>query len=73
MTPCYFALEVFVLTDLDIWHDLLDPSSSDRKYLDGTHQTYLVKSAMKKPLFKEFYNHCIGFKLDVDAMSRYLD
>ena len=58
-----------------LWNyvNLLDPSSGDRKYLDGTHQTYLVKSAMKKPLFKEFYNQCIGFKLYVDAMSRYLD
>lgn len=58
-----------------LWNyvNLLDPSSSDRKYLDGTHQTYLVKSAMKKPLFKEFYNQCIGFKLYVDAMSRYFD
>ena len=68
-----FYEEVLVLTDLDIWHGLLDPSSDDRKYLDGTHQTYLVKGAMKKPLFKEFYNHCIGFKLYVNAMSRYLD
>lgn len=58
-----------------LWNyvNLLDPSSSDRKYLDGTHQTYLVRSSMKKPLFKEFYNQCIGFKLYVDAMSRYLD
>lgn len=58
-----------------LWNyvNLLDPSSSDRKYLEGTHQTYLVKGAMKKPLFKEFYNRCIGFKLYVDAMSRYLN
>ena len=58
-----------------LWNyvNLLDPSSSDRKYLDGTHQTYLVRSSMKKPLFKEFYNQCMGFKLYVDAMSRYLD
>lgn len=72
MTPCYFALEVLALTDLDIWHGLLDPSSSDRKYLDGTHQTYLVKSAMKKPLFKEFYNHCNGFRLYVDSIKKYI-
>ena len=72
MTPCYFALEVLALTDLDIWHVLLDPSSSDRKYLDGTHQTYLVKSAMKKPLFKEFYNHCNGFRLYVDSIKKYI-
>lgn len=58
-----------------LWNyvNLLDPSSNDRKYLDGTHQTYLVKGAMKKSLFKEFYNQCIGFKLYVDAMTRYLD
>lgn len=73
MTPCYFALEVFVLTDLNIWYDFLDPSSSDRKYLDGTHQTYLVKSEMKKPTFKDLYDHCIGFKLYVDAMTAYLN
>lgn len=72
MTPCYFALEVFVLTDLNIWYDFLDPSSSDRKYLDGTHQTYLVKSAMKKPLFKELYDHCNGFRLYVDSMKKYI-
>lgn len=58
-----------------LWNyvNLLDPSSSDRKYLDGTHQTYLVRSSMKKPLFKEFYNQCMGFKLYVDAMTAYLD
>lgn len=72
MTPSYFTLEVLSLTDLDIWHDLLDPSSSDRKYLEGTHQTYLVKSAMKKPLFKELYNHCNGFRLYVDSMKKYI-
>ena len=68
MTPCYFTSEVLVLTDLDIWHDLLNPSNDDRKYLDGTHQTYLVKNAMKESLF-----NCNGFRLYVDAMSRYLD
>ena len=57
-----------------LWNyvNLLDPSSDDRKYLDGTHQTYLVKSAMKKPLFKEFYNHCNGFRLYVDSMKKYI-
>lgn len=68
MTLCYFALEVLSLTDLDIWHNLLDPSSSDRKYLNGTHHIYLVKNAMKESLF-----NCNGFRLYVDAMSRYLD
>lgn len=53
--------------------NLLDPSSNDREYLDGTHQTYLVKSEMKKPTFKDLYDHCIGFKLYVDAMSAYLN
>ena len=58
-----------------LWNyvNLLDPSSNDRKYLEGTHQTYLVKGAMKKSRFKEFYNQCIGFELHVDAMARYLD
>lgn len=67
MTPCYFTLEVLVLTDLDIWYGLLVPSSSDRKYLEGTHQTYLVKNAMKESLF-----NCNGFRLYVDSMKKYI-
>ena len=50
-----------------LWNymNLLDPSSDDRKYLDGTHQTYLVKSAMKKNLSSK---NSITIVMGLDSM-----